>query len=347
LARLLIHASNIHKGGGAILLSSLLQQIPDNLKVIVSLDIRMRIPDGMPECVSIEFVKPTVVGRLLAEYRLAHISTIEDQVLCFGNLPPLFKVKGNVSVFLQNRYLVDKKCFLVRLPPRLALRLLAERIWLYLFKNRSDRYYVQTATMKRLTQAQLQVPVVEISFAPVSFTNNTFPAVDPKSISFDFLYVASGEAHKNHKVLLSAWKLLARDGQFPSLALTLDVDDDSELIKYIECESRVNRLCIHNLGRLPHHKLIDIYRECRALIYASDFESFGLPLIEAKIASLAILAPELDYVRDLLDPEETFDPGSAISITRAVKRYMKVSVAPLKIINADDFLSKVMGSDIT
>ena len=346
MARLLIHASNIHKGGGAILLSSLLQQIPDNLKVIVSLDIRMKIPEGMPECVSIEFVKPTVLARLLAEYRLAQISTIEDQVLCFGNLPPLFKVKGNVSVFLQNRYLVDKKCFLVRLPPRLALRLLAERIWLYLFKNRPDRYFVQTATMKRLTQDQLQVPVVEISFAPVSFTNDTFLAVDSKAIIFDFLYVASGEEHKNHKILLSAWKLLAREGQFPSLALTLDVDDDSELIKYIECESTVHGLCIHNLGRLPHHKLIDIYRECRALIYASDFESFGLPLIEAKIAGLATLAPELDYVRDVLDPEETFDPGSAISIARAVKRYMKVSASPLKIINADDFLSEIMGSDL-
>lgn len=347
MARLLIHASNIHKGGGAILLSNLLQQIPDNLTVIVNLDVRMKIPDGMPECVSVELVKPTVLGRLLAEYRLAHISTAEDRVLCFGNLPPLFKVKGNVSVFLQNRYLVDKKSLLARLPSRLALRLLVERIWLYLFKNRSDRYFVQTATMKVLAQAQLQVPVVQTSFAPTTLTNDNSLASNPKLISFDFLYVASGEPHKNHRVLLAAWKLLASEGQFPSLALTLEADYDSELIKYIESESTLHGLCIHNLGRLPHRSLIDIYQECRALIYVSDFESFGLPLIEAKIAGLATLAPELDYVRDVLDPEETFDPSSAISIARAVKRYMKISVAPFKIINADDFLSEVMGSSLT
>lgn len=109
MARLLIHASNIHKGGGAILLSNLLQQIPDNLTVIVNLDVRMKIPDGMPECVSVELVKPTVLGRLLAEYRLAHISTAEDRVLCFGNLPPSLRLKEMYLFFFRTVTWLIKK----------------------------------------------------------------------------------------------------------------------------------------------------------------------------------------------------------------------------------------------
>jgi glycosyltransferase involved in cell wall biosynthesis len=342
LVRLLIHAFNIHQGGGATLLAGLLQKIPSNINVVVSVDSRMQIPDGIPECVSFEYVKPTFFGRLLAEYRLACISREGDQVLCFGNLPPLFKVKGFVSVFIQNRYLVDKKRLLMRLSPMLAFRLLAERIWLKQFKKRANRFFVQTSTMKKLTERQLQVNAVLAPFAPASLTNFASSDIKSQSPRFDFLYVASGEAHKNHKILVAAWSSLAIEGLFPTLALTLDPIDSAELVEHIDGECKFHKLNINNLGRLQRHKLTELYRECGALIYASDFESFGLPIVEARIAGLAILAPELDYVRDLLDPEETFDPSSAISISRAIKRYLKVNVASFKTITADDFLGKVM-----
>lgn len=345
MVRLLIHAFNIHQGGGATLLTGLLQKIPSNINVVVSVDSRMQIPNGIPECVSFEYVKPTFFSRLLAEYRLACISREDDQVLCFGNLPPLFKVKGFVSVFIQNRYLVDKKCFLWRLPPMLAFRLLAERIWLKQFKKRANRFIVQTATMKRLTEEKLQVHAALAPFAPPSLSNFGTSEIKDQSRRFDFLYVASGEPHKNHKILVAAWSLLAIEGLFPTLALTLDQIDSAELVEHINSECKLHKLNINNLGRLQHNRLTELYQECRALIYTSDFESFGLPIVEARTVGLAILAPELDYVRDLLDPEETFDPSSAISISRAIKRYLKVSVAPFKTITADDFLGKVMGAD--
>jgi len=344
LARLLIHAFNIHQGGGATLLTGLLQKIPNNIKVVVSIDLRMQIPDGLPKCVSFEYVKPTFFGRLLAEYWLACISRESDQVLCFGNLPPLFKVKGYVSVFIQNRYLVDKKRFLMRLPPRLAIRLMAERIWLKLFKKRANRFLVQTASMKSLIKKQLQANAVLAPFAPDLVINFASPDNNSQKHRFNFLYVASGEVHKNHKILVDAWSLLSIEGLFPTLALTLDQGDAAELLEHINNECKLYKLNINNLGRLKHHKLIKLYRECGALIYASDFESFGLPIIEARNAGLDIIAPELDYVRDVLDPIETFDPSSAMSISRAIKRYMKVKMVPFKIITADEFIGKVMGS---
>jgi glycosyltransferase involved in cell wall biosynthesis len=68
-------------------------------------------------------------------------------------------------------------------------------------------------------------------------------------------------------------------------------------------------------------------------------ESFGLPLIEARQAGLPILASELDYVRDIVDPEESFDPFSARSIVRAVTRFMGVEQAALPLGNAADLLA--------
>ena len=37
-----------------------------------------------------------------------------------------------------------------------------------------------------------------------------------------FVYIASGEAHKNHERLLEAWELMIFAGLVPSLRLTLD-----------------------------------------------------------------------------------------------------------------------------
>jgi glycosyltransferase involved in cell wall biosynthesis len=276
---------------------------------------------------------------------LACRSNEDDFVLCFGNLPPLFRIKGDISVFLQNRYLVDKLRYLLKLPMRSALRLFLERIWLHFLKDRAGRYFVQTATMRVLVQEHLGLDAVEAPLLPCSLTNRLNSIVNHSNPKFDFLYVASGEMHKNHKILVAAWSMLAAEGIFPSLALTLKADTNSELIQHINNECVLYGLRIHNLGLLPHEKIIKLYQECGAFIYPSYFESFGLPLIEAQIAGLAILAPELDYVRDIIEPQETFDPRSKISIVRAIKRYIKAATTPLQPINADVFLSKLMRSE--
>ena len=80
----------------------------------------------------------------------------------------------------------------------------------------------------------------------------------------------------------------------------------------------------------------------RALIYPSTLESFGLPLIEARDAGLPILASELDYVRDTVDPEESFDPHSPISVARAVKRFLGIQEQRLAITDAKAFLQNIM-----
>ena len=68
-----------------------------------------------------------------------------------------------------------------------------------------------------------------------------------------------------------------------------------------------------------------IYSKCKALVFPSFVETLGLPLIEAKRYELDVLASELDYVRDIVEPNETFDPQSSLSIYRAIKRYLKIN----------------------
>ena len=98
------------------------------------------------------------------------------------------------------------------------------------------------------------------------------------------------------------------------------------------------------LGKISREEILELYKSARALVYPSTSESFGLPLIEASAFNLPILASELDYVRDVCVPAETFDPLSAVSIARAVKRFLKHSEPPLKIHTAAEFWQKLLVS---
>jgi glycosyltransferase involved in cell wall biosynthesis len=342
MPRLFIHAINVHHGGGAVLLCDLLRAIPPNVETVVHVDARMNVPSDLPDNVHVKRVEPTLPGRFAAERRLVEMVEPDDRVLCFGNLPPMFRLRGEAVVFIQNRYLVDPSAPLCALPLKPRIRLWLERALLRGRRFNASRYIVQTASMQRLTAQQLGMPVSCAPFVPADVLRQADGRAEQR---FDFLYVASGEVHKNHAALIDAWGLLADDGYFPSLVLTLSPDAAPELCRRVAQEVASRGLRIQNLGVMAHDQLLAVYRESGALIYPSGFESFGLPLIEARHAGLPVLAPELDYVRDVIDPEQTFDPCSPMSIARAVRRHLGGRTELLEPRGVEVFLGHVLSRD--
>ena len=343
--RLFIHAINIHQGGGRSLLVAILGALPSNLKLILSLDKRMPLSDKLTQAVKIKRVKPTLAQRFMAEKWLLDNVEVDDVVLCFGNLPPLFKLRGRVVVFVQNRYLVDDVKF-NGFSFRVRLRLEVERLWLSSRMANVDAFVVQTPSMKKLLEARTkgEIPVRVLPFMAVleGYGRKVHLHEKQRKKEFDFLYVASGEPHKNHRILIEAWCLLAEEGLFPSLKLTLDINNFAQLCSWLQQKIEQCRLNVENMGSLSYEQIGRLYSQSGALIYPSTFESFGLPLIEARQAGLPVLASELDYVRDVLDPEQTFDPDSAVSIARAVKRFMDVDEPDLPLLDAAGFLKEIL-----
>lgn len=343
--RVFIHATNVHQGGGRALLGALLNVLDSKTEYVLCLDERMPVPNEMPDNVYIKQVRPSIVQRLNAEKWLARNVIPGDIVLCFGNLPPLFKLRGHTIVFVQNRYLIED-VKLNQFPLSVRLRLAVERLWLSEKMANVSEFIVQTPTMKRLldlkTQGLLPVRVLPFVAEPKGYVRSRLPSAGQQNGHGDFLYVASGEPHKNHRRLIEAWRLLAEEEIFPSLCLTLDETRFAGLCAEIGMLCQRYGLKIKNLGGVSHQDVLTLYTKADAIIYPSTFESFGLPLIEARQAGLPVLAPELDYVRDVLDPEQTFDPDSAISIARAVKQFMGIAQPPLRLFDASSFMASVL-----
>lgn len=340
---LIIHAPNVHLGGGKALLLPLLTAARNQVAVKALLDERLALPDGLVNGITNIRVKRSIFGRLAGEWRLRALAGEGDIVLCFGNLPPLFKLKAKVIVFLQNRYLVDKVS-LRDLPLVARIRILAERLWLGQRVKHAHKVLVQTPSMQHQAQAFLGHPAEVIPFFDSACDYSERPTRQSiaETTVYDFVYVASGEPHKNHVRLIKAWKILAAEGLFPSLCLTVPEQQYSEVVDYIRRAKTEYGLQIENVSVSSMPEIEALYQKSGAVVYPSSLESFGLPLIEAREAGLPIIAAELDYVRDVVHPSETFDPLSSVSIARAVKRYLGVPERPLPVMTAERFLKELL-----
>jgi glycosyltransferase involved in cell wall biosynthesis len=341
--KLIVHASNIHTGGGAILLNALITNMPSKYELLVFLDQRFVLSGNLSKNITIVSIAPTVVSRLKAEYMLLQASNENTKVICFGNLPPLFKLKSSVILFLQNRHLVDDQ-YLNIFPKKTQIKIFIEKLWFNFRASNINIYMVQTQSMRAALEKLEWVKDSQIMLTPfISFKNHFQELENNYCRMYDFLYVASGQPHKNHVNLILAWCILAEMKLFPSLCLTIDGHLYPDLLLFLNKKKIEFGLRIENSGFVHYQSIISLYRKANALIYPSLSESFGMPLLEAQKLNMPILASELDFVRDNVDPVETFNPSSPVSIARAVNRYLNVLVVRNKIIDPKEFLEKIFG----
>lgn len=332
--RLVLFAPNVHTGGGLTLLEALLRAAPNVADLRLILDDRARRALAVPQGAQVSWTAHSGAARWRAEKLLATWAGPGSTVLCFHNLPPLFARGARVLVFQQNRLLLERTP-LGGYPWKSAMRLRLERFLAGRLRGTVSAYMVQTPSMARSVRQWWRgegcPPVHVVPFRePMPGAAGELPRV------WDFVYVSDGEAHKNHLALLQAWVLLAEQGLRPSLVLTLG-PRHAALAAQAQALADRHGLKLHNTGPLTRGQVADLYRQSGALIFPSTLESFGLPLLEATDAGLPVLAPELDYVRDVCEPAQTFDPASPVSIARAVRRHLGAPEPRVPIVQADRF----------
>ena len=322
-----LHAPNVHTGGGVVLLQGLLATWPATGPRTAVMDARARALLQVPQGVRVHWVQATVPSRLRAERTLQAACRPGDTALCFHGLPPLLRCAARVVVFQQNRNYLGLNP-LWEFSARTGTRMAFERFVSTRFRHRVAEYIVQTPTMARQLVRWYGPGCPPVRVLPFIDAWPTPPS--GLAVKWDFVYVADGEAMKNHGRLLDAWQLLATQGLRPSLALTLG-PRDAALAAHIDALRLQFDLNVVNLGHIARADVLKLYTQSRALIFPSRSESFGLPLVEAGHLGLPIVAAELDYVRDVCVPVQTFDPLSAESMARAVRRFLGEPEAPVPV----------------
>lgn len=347
---LIIQANNIHEGGSKTLLISFLKSIIElnfNGRVVVFLDSRFdttTLNEFLKiNTISIMKIQPTLFSRLMSEIKIKRMANSKDvTLLCFGNIPPLFSNKAKVILFFQT-VLYFKQFNKFILDARTKLKIAIETFWIKHRIKLVDEVYVQSSFIKDNLISEYKVNAECILIQPFANLNES-KLSDSKNISDNkvgFFYPAIGTSHKNHKVLIDAWILLAKSNIFPLLILTID-SRFYFLLEYLESAKKQYNIQYKNLGLMSREAVLEQLTSSEAMIFPSLCESFGLPLLEARENNVQIIAGELDFVRDILDPVETFDPSSALSISRAIRRFLRISEDHITVNSTHSFVDLVL-----
>lgn len=185
---------------------------------------------------------------------------------------------------------------------------------------------VQTDTMRNLFINKFKVDKNKIFNFPIfKEINNT---ASFKSNNNSFIYLSSGLDYKKVCFLLDAFEMHQKD--YPDSSLTLTIDK-----KFQKIFNRIETLIqkgyrIFNKGFVEQKEAHELLKKNYILIHPSVVESFGIVLIEAAFNGNAIIAPDLQYVRDVCEPSLFYHPDKLDSLINAMSESSKRKLAPAK-----------------
>jgi glycosyltransferase involved in cell wall biosynthesis len=243
----------------------------------------------------------TGLGRIAQEHRVDVIWCINVGPYRRTGIPQVLSVPNSFQVYpwAMRRYHPDNFLHLA------ALR------WFFRRALRScDGVHVQTGMMKgylgRIKGAPARVAVIpkavesldDLAPAPLPDTAACMLRSGLGRNAFTFLYVATGEPHKNHKTLLSAMQFLRLSGARIRVALTLT---ESELVGIggLAARDLIQNGYVVPLGWVAKEHLRALYDACSACVMPSVLESLSSAHLEAMHWGKPQVCADLPYARDL------------------------------------------------
>lgn len=316
-----VHLTNVTGAGASQLLKSLLPALIKNKNIGIS-DVYLPDSGELSHFTStldgIKLLKykrfvPKLLSRFLECTILAFKFNGATPLLVLGDIP--LRVRSPQTLFVQTSHLLRPIGSKLRLGD---FKYAVSRLIFRLNLKRVDAFIVQTDIMKEaliatypLAQGRVYVishPVPEWLLT-CNFQRQPIPPIAERGLKL--IYPSAGYPHKNHKMLNQIQKSKAEKWPVSELILTLDNAMNPALsIPWVHC-----------VGFLSPVGLIEAYEKVDALLFLSNKESFGFPLLEAMFLGLPVVCPDLPYAHTLCGDEAIyFDPNSIESLEDALKK---------------------------
>jgi glycosyltransferase involved in cell wall biosynthesis len=304
---LLVDGVFINNSGGKVLLDYLVAELEDSgIHVFYLFDLRCEKDYAFIPAARKDFATDFSSRKAFYKQYGNHF----ESVLCFGNVPPPGKLKGKVYTYFHNVSLLEQPAnysFKERM-----MKWFKGNVIKMLAKN-TDYFMVQTEAVKKLVLKNIRAKCLVVPFYKIA-TN-----IPQREKGADvFTFVSNGNTHKNHSTLLKAWDLLAERGLHPQLHLTVTENYPALTAKIKDAQTRGLKITNHG-----YTNAYELYAASSYQIYPSLAESFGLGLIEAVKCGCEVVAADLPYVYEVVEPSAVFDPMDANNIADVVATVLK------------------------
>lgn len=241
--------------------------------------------------------------------------------LYFDNVTTRFILKQYAPdrIFsLQNegiRYCKKSQCIYLHLPFILTdykfnIMRDGKKLWLYqnvlsqhIFASlrKVDRTIVQTQWMKKALVEKAKIkPDTVIILPPDISTNNIGEYEDKSEHRKTFFYPATSFTYKNHITILKACNELQKKGINDYKVIFTIRPDENNYTHSLQQYVQEHNLNVDFRGMMPREKVFELYTKS-VLIFPSFVESFGLPLLEARLSGTFILAINYSFSNEILN----------------------------------------------
>jgi glycosyltransferase involved in cell wall biosynthesis len=264
-----------------------------------------------------------------------------DSIICLSNIPPPIKTSVRTIIFFHNYLFLTP--FAHKIDSKGKLLNYIKHNYIKFFNQSHYEWVVQTKLMSKLITNGFNINPERSNVFPI-FDDCDKSKIENFSKLKCFAFVSSGVSHKNHKNLISAF-ILAASKSAKKIKLVLTLDKEQIFIRDLP----VN-LQIEFRGTLDKTEVNKLYNTCEFVIYPSFVESFGLPLIEATNHGCKVIASDLPYVHEIIEPSLTFDPYSTESISNAILNAINTDDLPkTKVLvenKLDNFIEFIISLDV-
>ena len=243
----------------------------------------------------------------------------EDNLIFLNGLPPILGFKCNVSVTFQNANLFREfyKVNTVRwLFSKDFLRYLDFKLGL----NNVDNWFVFSPLSKIILSKHLK-NYINLKTINIFENYQSINLDTNRNYSYDFIYPASLMNHKNHKLLIDVLIELSKKNIYPKVLLTLS-DKEKKKLDFNKLKNK-HKINLFNFYDRDQQRFQNIYKQCKALVYISSNETIALPIIEASMYNLFIIAPKLPYSEQFIKPDLSFDINEKNDLLKCIEICLK------------------------
>lgn len=244
-----------------------------------------------------------VANKLVKKYQVDEVLSLQNIVV------PKIKIKQTIYLhqslpFIEKRYSITEN-FKFWIYQNIIGRMIFNSI------KKADKVIVQTNWIMKAAIEKTKINKEKFIHEQPELNITVKKTYNPSSNKqSNFFYPASAAIYKNHEIILKAcMELKKRNIENYKVIFTLNGDENKH-IKRIKKTVVEKNLPIEFIGLINMESVYDYYTKS-ILIFPSYIETFGLPMLEARIHKSPILASDCAFSHEILDEYdkvEFFDP---------------------------------------
>lgn len=231
--------------------------------------------------------------RLVRNYRIDRVLSLQNVLLPGTGVPQVLYLHQPLP-FVPQRFSFWKN----------------KRLWanqhiishmIYASVKKAEKVIVQTKWMKEACVRICGVSAGKIVLEPPQVeTGKIQRYAETEESRHTFFYPATPLAYKNHQVILDACCILKKQGIEDYRVIFTLQGDENPCAAALHAFAQQHDLPIEFHGRFPREEVFALYAKS-VVLFPSYIETFGMPLLEARLSGTPILAADTPFSREILE----------------------------------------------